>query len=391
MNYSFNIAYIDQQAEFDQAMTGIQQSSWIGFDTEFVGERTFVPILCLLQVVSTTDIYLIDTLKVKDLTLFLNIIENPATLKITHAGDNDYRLLNTLYGVVPKNVFDTQIAAGFVGYNYPAGFSKIVDKELRISLAKSHTVADWEKRPLDKKALDYAIEDVKYLPALHEKLTAKLERKKRTSWSKEESLKWENSDFYEVDPYKEALNSDYIHQLSQQEQIFLMRIYAWRRDKAMQLNVPKEQVLQSRHVSSIVRVIKDGHGALRANRTLPENAWRKYQGEWQILWKQAPAQEELAILETLPPPPANDPEQDWQMEFLYHLVKKQCMDCDISPALLLPRGDFNRLKNGSDDFDYSLLDGWRAELLGETLTHWLKKSGSLQLTWQSDDRLLVEK
>jgi len=369
-------------------MDGLRDAPWIGFDTEFVGEKTYVPVLCLIQVVADNDIYLIDTLKVKDLQGLMKLLAAPEILKITHAGDNDYRLLHILYGLVPQNTFDTQIAAGFVGYNYPAGFGKIVERELSVTLAKSHTVADWERRPLDPKALDYAVEDVKYLPALHNKLTAKLRRRNREAWAQEEYRKWENPSFYIVDPYKEILANDYIHQLGFKDKVFLMRLFLWRRQKAAELNVPREGVLQSRHISTVLRSTKDGPGAFRSNRTLPENVWKRYAQEWLDLWSAKPTDGETEWLKALPSPSPDDPEREWTMELLYHFVKKQCLEHELSAALLLPKGDFNKLKSGSDEFDQDLLKGWRAGLLGENLVHWLQRGEALKLDWQDGNCIL---
>lgn len=377
----YKVHFLEKQQDFDRVMNAIAQHPWIGFDTEFVGEKTYVPVLCLIQVVAEKEIYLIDTLRISDLSSFLAILADPAVLKITHAGDNDYRLLHILYGTVPQNTFDTQIGAGFVGYNYPAGFGKIVEKELGITLAKSHTVADWEARPIEPKALDYAVEDVKYLPALHEKLMRKLVRKHRESWQREENRKWESADFYALDPNKEVLANDYIHSLDFREKIFLVRLYNWRREKAATLNLPKETVLQARHVSTIVRAVKDGHNAFRSNRTLPENVWRRHADEWQNLWKTKATDEEKAFIDSIPRPAPDDPEREWTMELLYHFVKKQCIDHEISAALLLPKGDFNRLKAGSDDFDHALLTGWRAELLGAELVAWMQKGRRVKVAW----------
>lgn len=386
MNY--RVHFLNEQQAFDELMGSLTDTAWIGFDTEFVGEKTYIPVLCLIQVVAEQNIYLIDTLQINDLTGFLGLVANPEILKITHAGDNDYRLLNTLYGTVPLNTFDTQIAAGFVGYNYPAGFGKIVERELGVTLAKSHTVADWEARPLDPKALDYAVEDVKYLPALHHKLTNKLRRLNREPWAREENRKWESEKFYFTDPYKEALANDYIHQLDFREKIFLLRIYRWRREKALEVNVPKETVLQNRHISTVLRATKDGPNAFRSNRTMPEGIWRKYLSDWQSLWQAKPTPEERSWLEELPAPAPDDPEHEWSMELLYHFVKQRCLAHEISAALLLPKGDFNKLKGEGNGFDNALLHGWRAELLGKNLVQWLQQRGYVTITWQDDLCLL---
>ena len=102
---------------------------WLAFDTEFIGEKRYYTLLCLIQVKCETGTYLLDSLKIPDLTPFLRLIEDERITKITHAGDNDYRLLNILYGTIPKNIFDTQIAAGFIGYRYPMSFGKLVEAE----------------------------------------------------------------------------------------------------------------------------------------------------------------------------------------------------------------------------------------------------------------------
>ncbi|MDX1911069.1 MAG: ribonuclease D [Saprospiraceae bacterium] len=379
------IHFLEKQADFDRVMDLLAQSHWIGFDTEFVGEKYYTPVLGLIQIVAEEDIYLIDTLKIRQLQKFLEIVKDPAILKITHAGDNDYRLLYTLFGTVPSNTFDTQIAAGFVGYNYPAGFGKIVEKELRVNLAKSHTVADWEARPIDPKALDYAIEDVKYLPALHERLTKKLRKHQRETWAREENRKWESPEFYIQDPYKELFTNDLVHQIDFRDKIFLMRIYRWRIQRAKELNIPRETVLQSRHISTVLRATKGGPNAFKSNRTMPEGVWKKNLDAWQELWKAAPTDDERAVLDSIPKPMPEDPQREWTMELLYHFVKKQCIEHEISAALLLPKGDFNRLKAGSDDFDHDLLHGWRAELMGAELVHWMKKGGKIEVSWNDGE------
>jgi len=379
-----NVHFLEDQREFDRVMDAIKNHDWIGFDTEFVGEKYYIPVLGLIQIIAAEDIYLVDTLKIKNLDNFLDILADPKVLKITHAGDNDYRLLHILFGSTPQNTFDTQIAAGFVGYNYPSGFGKLVEKELHVSLSKSHTIADWEARPLDPKALQYAVEDVKYLPALHEKLSNKLKKHKRESWAREENRKWETPDFYEVNPHKELFSNDLVHQLELREKIFLMRIYRWRIERAIELNIPKETVLQSRHISTVIRATKGGPNAFKSNRTMHEGIWKKYLDAWQELWKEPASDAEKRIISDLKKPAPENPEREWTMELLYHFIKKQCIEHEISASLLFPRGDFNRLKSGSEDFDHSLLEGWRAELMGKELAAWMIKGEKISIEWSDN-------
>ena len=126
---------------------------WMCFDSEFVGEKRFTTRLCLIQVATEHGLFLIDPFPLKSLGPFLKMIEDPKIIKITHAGENDYRLLYATHGTIPKNTFDTQIAAGFLGYRYPLAFKKLVETELKINLNQSFTVADWEARPVNQNQL----------------------------------------------------------------------------------------------------------------------------------------------------------------------------------------------------------------------------------------------
>ncbi|HHH49976.1 MAG TPA: ribonuclease D, partial [Saprospiraceae bacterium] len=124
---------IEQAADLQDFYEKNRSVKWMSFDTEFVGEKRFYTLLCLIQVATENGFYFIDTLKLKNLEPFYKLIRDPKILKITHAGDNDYRLLNIVGGVVPKNVFDVQLAAGFIGYKYPISFRKITFAELQIN------------------------------------------------------------------------------------------------------------------------------------------------------------------------------------------------------------------------------------------------------------------
>ena len=143
--------FIEHEEDLQEFYEKNENVEWLGFDTEFVGEKRFITLLCLIQASTPNGHYIIDPLKVKNLQPFLSLLEDPAILKITHAGDNDFRLMNTLFGTVPQNIFDTQIAAGFLGYRYPLSYGKLVEAESGRRLKKGYAVTDWIARPLGKK------------------------------------------------------------------------------------------------------------------------------------------------------------------------------------------------------------------------------------------------
>ena len=377
-----NIHFVDQQADFDQLVQALSVAPWFAFDTEFIGEKSYVPQLCLIQVLHGDQVFLIDTITLKDMQPFANLISDANILKITHAGDNDYRLMYQLYGVVPKNIFDTQVAAGFIGYAYPTGFGRIVSNELGIDLGKGYAVTQWDKRPLDEKVLQYAVEDVIFLYNLFQRMTKKFERQNREAWVYEELSKWEQPDYYETHPLRDLLSTDIIYRLrSEKEKIFLYRIFDWRRTKAETENIPKEHVLPAKYISAIVRSMKDGKRSLQNNRTIPDHIWQKQFAIWSDLFENAATQLERDLLASIPPEPAENMEKDWLLDLVYHLIKKRGVETGVSAALLLSRTDFNKIKSG--DFDDSILDGWRGTVLGPELVHWLRKQDKITVTWEN--------
>ncbi|RMF01545.1 MAG: ribonuclease D, partial [Bacteroidetes bacterium] len=131
---------IENSRQLEACYEQLKDADWITFDTEFVGEKRFTTLICLIQLSSEEANFLIDPIRVEDLRPFFDLIEDPHILKITHAGENDYRLLYQQFNVLPKNVFDTQLAAGLLGYRYPSGLGKLVSAELNVQLKKGFAV-----------------------------------------------------------------------------------------------------------------------------------------------------------------------------------------------------------------------------------------------------------
>ncbi len=361
-----------------------KSAEWLGFDTEFVGEKRFHTLLCLIQIASEHGYYLIDPIKLKDIGLFLKLIEDPGIVKITHAGENDYRLLKKYYNVLPKNVFDVQIAAGFVGYKYPISFGKIVEKELKVYLRKGYTVSDWESRPFNQKQLKYALDDVVYLKKLYDNLRNKLEKLDRIDWVAEEFRKREAEEYYYIDPNREAFQNSLILGLSLKDQVFLIRLYQWRRAEAARKDYSKEMILPAKYIGAIVRNVKSGKNALLNHRRLPNKLVDNHWGQFQEIYNQAITEEEKAILEKIPPPANDYTQEDTLIEMLSLIIRYICNEKKIAPDLVIPRSGFKKMKADNTFFDESYAKGWRKELLGETMLNWLRNRDNLQLILEDD-------
>ncbi len=358
--------------------------AWMGFDTEFVGEKRYHTLLCLIQISTDHGFYLIDPIKLKDVSLFLKLIEDPSIIKITHAGENDYRLLKKRYGILPKNIFDIQLAAGFVGYKYPISFGKIVEKEARVYLSKGYTVSDWESRPFNQKQLKYALDDVVYLKQIYDNLTAKLEKLNRLDWVAEEFKKLESEEYYYIDPNREAFQNSLILGLKPKEQVFLIRMYAWRRSEAEYKDYSKEMILPAKYIGAIVRNTRSGKGALLNHRRIPNKIIENYWNGFEELYNRPITEEEKSILEKIPPPLNDYTQEDTLIEMLSLIIRYMCNEKKIAPDLVIPRSGFKKMKADSVYFDESYAQGWRKELLGETMLNWLRHRDNLHLILEDD-------
>lgn len=376
-----NIEYhlIEEEAGLQAFADQNQGISWMCFDTEFIGEKRFITAICLIQIATEHGYYLIDPIKVKNIQPVLDLLTDRKVLKIVHAGDNDYRLFHAHYGIIPVNSFDTQIAAAFLGYKYPVGFSKLVESELRIELSKGYTVTDWEKRPFQQKQLKYALHDVIHLYELWQRMTKKLQKAGRLDWTIEEFKEMEAEEAFQQDPYKEAIESNIIKSLRKKEQFFLLRLLLWRTQEAERRNHSREMVLPGKYIGAIVRAVHSGLDALQNDRRLPDNIIGKYGKTLVEMYERPATNEEKEVLKRIPVDNSDNPKQDILMEMLDLLVKYKCLEEGISHHIALPRHILKKMRNDKDYFDETLEQGWRKAFMGEEIVSWFKNRKNLEI------------
>ncbi len=377
--------YILLETEEDLAIfkTDNQGITWMSLDTEFIGEKRYQTLLCIIQVATAQGIYIFDVLQLPHIQPLLKLIQRPDVLVITHAGENDYKLLYEQYGIVPSNIFDTQIAAGFVGYKYPVSFGKLVEEELGIKLNKSQTVTDWQKRPMREKQIKYALEDVMPLYDLWTSLKKQINQLEREEWVKEELEKLENEAYYERDPNREALNHRQINSFSTKEQVFLLRLYEWRRRKAEERNHSKEMVLPKKNINTITRSLQMGINGLKQNRRISTRFIEHHGEELLSLYNEKITSEEKKSLDNILVLREIEPKEDICLELLYDFVQHRCLERQVAPDLVLPRSIFKLMKSEPNYQEASIENGWRREILGQELMNCLKNRQNLQVITHS--------
>lgn len=183
--------FIDNPAKLASFCQSLTNCRFLGFDTEFVSEDRYESELCLIQVATEDQLAIIDPIVIGDTTAFWKALSNGGHISVAHAGREEFRFCERFTGARPAQLFDVQIAAGLVGFEYPAAYSSLVSKLANESIKKGETRSDWRRRPLSRSQLDYAIVDVVHLKKIHDKLVDRLTNLDRLTWMTEEMEKWQ--------------------------------------------------------------------------------------------------------------------------------------------------------------------------------------------------------
>lgn len=360
-------------------------SKWIGFDTEFIGEKRYIPLLCLVQISSEIGNFLIDTLKFDDLSPLSQLFEDASILKITHAGENDYQLFYRLFKTLPKNVVDVQIAVGFLGDGYPSSFQKIVQKYAKVKISKSQTVTDWKTRPIRDKQIRYALNDVIYLHQIWTKLKSKLTNLNRLEWVLEECNRFTKEENYAQDILGDVLSNKLMYSLKEREQLFFIRLTLWRELEAKESNSSREKILSSKTLPIIVRMMHAGKQSLMSDRRVQDYVVKKHWDTFNSLFQAPIEPEEKQLLSKIIPPPEISEEHNILMDLLNQVFKLICSKNKVAGTLLMPRVDFNKMKYNSDFTPEYLKNGWRKSILGEETVSWLEKRKELTVRFEEGE------
>lgn len=235
---------ITNSGELKKFCLEIANESFITIDTEFIREETYFPRLCLIQVASSKNITLIDPIALNmDLVAFLDILLNPKIRKVFHSGKQDLEIILKLFGVLPCNFFDTQIAAAFCGFGISVSYENIVKALLNINIDKSYCLSDWSHRPLALEQLNYAAIDVKYLRSVYEILYKELEENGLLTWAIEDmdNLNKPDSVLVNIDQVWKRIKA-YKPNLHHFE--IIKALASWREKKAQLYDVPRNRIIK---------------------------------------------------------------------------------------------------------------------------------------------------
>ncbi|RUL89772.1 ribonuclease D [Tautonia sociabilis] len=372
---------IATEYELRELVAHLRDQGRFAFDTEFVSEDTFEPVLCLAQVATRERMVAIDPLaRGLDLEPLWDAVLDPKLEVVMHAAGEDLRICRLQTGRLPSRVFDTQVAAGLAGFGYPMSLVNLVGQALGIPLSGSETRTDWRRRPLSEAQVSYALDDVAHLLDLADFLRGRLDSWGRSAWAEDEFAAFVASvrRRVEEDRWRRLPGAG---TLSRRSLEVARRLYDWRIEEARASNRPIRQVMRDDLLVGIARRQPRTKRDLEALRDF--NRPHLVARSREILDVVAEA---LLVPEDRLPEPSERPDDLPGMPMLTSLLNATLAHCaaryQISTGLVGSSNDLKalvrwHLDGRPDQLAPDLLRGWRADVCGRALLDVL--SGRLAL------------
>ncbi|OWK34717.1 ribonuclease D [Fimbriiglobus ruber] len=239
--------------ELAECVEHVRAASCLALDTEFVGEDSYRPDLCLIQVATQDRLIVIDPFGTGPLDAFWELLLDPARVVVVHAGREEVRMCRFAIGRPPANVFDAQIAAGLVGFTYPIGYAGLVQEVLGARAHKGETLTDWRRRPLTPAQIKYAYDDVRYLLPIWAWLTDRLKRNDRLGWAAEEFAAFVRRAVNDDPAVEKWRKLKGMGGLNARELAVAREVFEWREAFAARLNRPPRVLLRDDLIVEIAR------------------------------------------------------------------------------------------------------------------------------------------
>ena len=224
----------------------------IAVDTEFMRVDTYYPIAAVIQINDGRANYLIDPLCIDQWLPLAQVLASPAVIKAFHACSEDLDVFNTLLGVLPVQLFDTQVAAALLGLGASVGYGNLVNACLQVDLPKGETRSNWLARPLSQGQVHYAALDVDYLYELALLLEDQLITKNRETWLYEESQALLDNYTANLDPASGFYKSNNTWRLKPAQLAKAKTLFEWRENTAMAKNIPRSRILKDAHIFDVL-------------------------------------------------------------------------------------------------------------------------------------------
>ena len=384
--YTRDMTLISNNTDLAAVCDRMAKEEFVCVDTEFMRERTYYPILCLIQIAGTDEAVAIDPLAEGiSLEPVHALMANPNVMKVFHACRQDMEIFYHQTKSLPSPLFDTQISAMVCGHGESVSYDKLVRKLTGAQVDKSSRFTDWSNRPLSDAQIGYALSDVTHLRTVYEMLSAQLAANGRAHWLEEEFAVVSSLSTYELDP-RDAWLRLKVRSGKARFLAIVRELAAYRELEARRRDTPRNRILRDDVLLDI---------AARAPRT-PKDLAKVRNISEQFASGRAGAEIMEAVASALDLPDAECPRVDDNrdtrqphpaiVELLRVLLKQKSEMHQVAQKLIANAADLDAIAI-ADDADVAALRGWRKTLFGDDAL--ALKAGRLALSISGDQVKLI--
>lgn len=371
--------YIQTDKELSDIVARLSGAPLLAADTEAAGYHRYRDRVCLVQLSTRTENLVIDTLAVSTLAPIAALFADPSVEIVFHDADYDLRLLNRDFDIQVRGLFDTKIAAQFLGES-AIGLGALAEKYLGIRMEKKHQRADWAQRPLPEDMLAYAAEDTMHLPALRDRVREALVERGRLAWAEEEFRLMENARWQPAETDSAFMKVKRARELEPRQLAALREIYDWRERAADARDVAAFRILSNEAMLDVARALPRTADELAKVRGLPPSVAERRGPELLQAVGRAlqEAEHELPRFPRLPRRPPPDPDFDARMDRLRAARDIVGDQLGLDRGFLMPRAQLeevakHRPRTLADLAELSDIRKWQVDVLGTKLIEALEK------------------
>jgi len=355
---------IERQPDLDHACAEIALHRQIALDTEFVRTNTYAPLLGLLQIRAGDLTVCVDPLVDLDLHQLWDLLFDPQRTSILHSAKQDMEVMWFEEGAVIRNLIDTQICAGLLGYPAQIGYAGLAADLLGIEINKDQTRTDWSRRPLTEAQLKYAAEDVVHLPKMFGMLEERLRELGRYEWAIEDSAELCQTGLYKPEPTDAWQRVKSIPFMPPAQQARARALTTWRETRAVASNKPRQWIMGDKAILQLAVENPANEAALGKLGEVPDslarNQGRKLIGIVEAA-NDAYAQGDMDLEQLT----FDIDKEKMLSKKLGKLVRAQAEKLGIAAEILASKRDISALIR--DAANTRILRGWRYDAIGKEL------------------------
>ncbi len=346
-----------------ELLAALGEQERIAVDTEFMRESTYFAKLCLVQVATPAGIFCEDPLAGGDLDAFWRAMMRCAW--VLHSCRQDIEVIYQATERMPASLFDTQVAAALIGFAPQIGYAGLVRELFGKELPKSHTRADWTRRPLPEAMLHYAADDVEYLLEARDVLTERLDRLERAEWAAEDSMALLDPSLYTVDPDRAIDRLKAARNLRGRARRAAVGLASWRERRALTSDRPRRWILKDPVLLAVAQLNPRNERELAAVDGMPATTVRRSGADLLRILDEAANGSDSYV-----PPAAPSEGQKSLLKKMQKETSGIADELGVAAEIVAPRKELAAALTG--ERRGRVFRGWRRQIIGDRLLELLE-------------------